>query len=326
MPCAEKSEDVSDSNKLCLLTGYPGFLGSRLYQQLKKSYDIHTIGLGLAETPKHLSFDLSQAVPKIMNTKYDIVIHAAGRAHMIPSSATEEALFFRVNQQGTVNLLAALDRLEHPPDAIVLISSVAVYGREHGICISESDSLDASDPYGLSKRKAEETVLSWNQPMTKKGIVRLPLVIGKNPPGNLGRMLNAVKKGIYFNVAGGKAKRSLVWIDDIFPFIKLLATKGGIYNLTDGCDTCFAELYGALCDILHKRKNPSLPRMVALTLAKIGDSIEWLTGRKMPYNSSSFRKMTSDLTFSCHKAIKDFGWQPTTAIAQIGTIFREDVY
>ncbi len=239
------------------------------------------------------------------------------RAYLSPA---EEALFFRVNQQGAVNLLAALDRLEEPPDAIVLISSVAVYGREHGMGISESDSLDASDPYGFSKIQAEEAVISWRQPATIKGIVRLPLVVGKNPPGNLGRMLNAVQKGTYFNVAGGKAVRSLVWIDDIAPFIQRVASKGGIYNLTDGCGTCFAELYEALCDVLCKRKNPSLPRGVALAMAWIGDSVESLTGRKTPFNTYSFSKMTSDLTFSCEKAINDFGWQPTKVIDQIGNI------
>ena len=317
---------MSDSKKLCLLTGYPGFLGSRLYHQLNEEYEVYTIGLLPAETPNHLVYNLCQAAPQIRDVKYDLVIHAAGKAHVVPTTQAQSDLFFKVNHQGTVNLLKAIEQLSVAPRAFILISTVAVYGKEEGEKISENESLLATDPYGVSKIQAEETLIEWQRENIIKGIVRLPLVIGKNPPGNLGRMLNAVKKGIYFNVAGGKAKRSLVWIDDIFPFIKLLATEGGIYNLTDGCDTCFAELYGALCDIMHKRKNPSLPRMVALTLAKIGDSIEWLTGRKIPYNSSSFRKMTSDLTFSCHKAIKDFGWQPTTAIAQIGTIFREDVY
>lgn len=291
-----------------------------MYQQLGENYEVHSLGLVVADTPNHLVVDLGQSVPEIADVKYDLVIHAAGKAHIVPSSAAEEALFFRVNQQGTVNLLAALDRLEQAPDAIVLISSVAVYGREHGLGISESDSLDASDPYGLSKIQAEEAIMSWMQPATIKGIVRLPLVVGKNPPGNLGRMLEAVRKGTYFNVAGGKATRSLVWIDDVAPFIELVASKGGIYNLTDGCDTCFAELYGALCDDMHKRKNPSLPRGVALTMAWIGDSIERLAGRKMPFNSTRLKKMTSDLTFSCEKVVNDFKWQPTKVMSQIGKI------
>ena len=306
--------------KTCFLTGYPGFLGSQLYSQLQKEYRVHTLGLIGAQTPNHCVADLSHSVPEITDVQYDLVIHAAGKAHIVPKTNEEIDRFFSVNHQGTVNLLRALDTLAQPPKAFVLISTVAVYGRDEGERIAETEPLKASDPYGLSKIKAEDAVMSWGQPETIKGVLRLPLIVGKKPPGNLGRMLKAIQKGRYFNVAGGRAKRSFVWINDIAPFIIRLTTTGGVYNLTDGRDVSFAELYETFCNKMHKRKNPSLPKCMARTLAFAGDVLGRLTQKQMPFDSLTCKKMTSDLTFSCEKAINDFKWQPTNVISQIGNI------
>jgi nucleoside-diphosphate-sugar epimerase len=108
-----------------------------------------------------------------------------------------------------------------------------------------------------------------------------------------------------------------VWIDDIAPFIVQLASKGGIYNLTDGCDVSFAELYEGLCNAMHKRQNPSLPRCLARTIAVTGDVLGRLTHKKMPFDSYTYKKMTSDLTFSCEKAMRDFNWKPTPILERV---------
>jgi hypothetical protein len=38
----------------------------------------------------------------------------------------------------------------------------------------------------------------------------LPLLVGENPRGNLGVMMRAIDKGYYFNIGGGKARKSMV--------------------------------------------------------------------------------------------------------------------
>lgn len=40
-------------------------------------------------------------------------------------------------------------------------------------------------------------------------ILRLPLLVGTNPPGNLGAMIKGIARGYYFNIGGGKSKK--VW-------------------------------------------------------------------------------------------------------------------
>lgn len=307
--------------KKCLLTGYPGYVGSYLYDHLNDAYELHTLGMETAATPRHMVFDLGAGVPEIPDVAYDLVVHAAGKAHTVPRTDAEKAAFFRVNQQGTENLLGALDRLTAAPRAVVLVSTVAVYGREHGTAISENASLQASDPYGQSKLLAEEALRRWSAGGVKKGIMRLPLIAGENPPGNLGKMMRAVRRGRYFDLAGGKARRSFVWIDDVARFIPLLAERGGTYNLTDGRDATFAEVHEALCRRYGKRHNPSLPACMAWPMAWAGDLMELISRRNMPFNSRVLKKMTSDLTFSCEKVMKELDWRPTEVVSKLkGTV------
>jgi len=94
--------------------------------------------------------------------------------------------------------------------------------------------LNGYSPYAISKIKAEEFLKEWGE---KWGvqilILRLPLVAGINPPGNLGRMIKAIHKGTYFSIGGGQAKKSMVLAEDIAQLLKDLPVKRGMYNLTD---------------------------------------------------------------------------------------------
>jgi nucleoside-diphosphate-sugar epimerase len=174
----------------------------------------------------------------------------------------------------------------------------------------------ASDAYGRSKAAAEAALEDWNAPGVVKAIVRLPLVVGKDAPGNFGRMVAAIRRGRYVNIAGGHARRSFVWIDDVARFIQRLASdgKGGTYNLTDGADATFADLSEALCRLLGRKRPLSLPFSVARQLALAGDALGRVTGRRVPFDSNVLRKMTSELTFSCNKAVRDLEWNPTPVL------------
>jgi nucleoside-diphosphate-sugar epimerase len=236
----------------------------------------------------------------------DCVIHAAGKAHSVPKTAVEDQEFFDVNLIGTNNLLRALESLDRLPKSFVFISSVAVYGCEEGTNIHEKIPLLACDPYGLSKIKAEQLVKNWcHENKVLCTILRLPLLIGKNPPGNLGTMLNGIKKGYYFNVDGGKAKKSMVLAEDVAKFIPKIKDIGGTYNLTDGVHPTFKDL----SQTIGKSRFINLPLVIAKLLGYIGDHL----GAKSPINSKKIIKITSDLTFDDAKA-REFGWDPQNVL------------
>jgi len=284
-----------------LLTGSSGFLGSGI---IKLFTDCQIVTLARAHAV--IVADLKVNQPDLPST--DLVIHAAGKAHVVPKTEAEKQEFFDVNVTGTQNLLKGIENAPQLPKYFVFISSVAVYGLEKGHLISEDAPLLAKDPYGRSKIAAEKIIEEWcfknNVVCT---ILRLPLLAGPNPPGNLKSMISGIKKGYYFNIAGGKAQKSIVLAQDIAEIIPTVAKVGGIYNLTDGYHPNFSELSQLIAKQLGKSKPLNMPMWIAKLLAKIGD---WL-GSKAPVNSDKLNKIISDLTFDDSKAKGILGWKPT---------------
>lgn len=282
-----------------LLTGGNGFLGKHIIRMLNNECEILTLSRKFA----NYSFCLDKEVP-VFRESFDLVIHAAGKAHSVPKTPQEKKEFYDINVLGTENLLKGLEK-SILPKQFIFISSVSVYGRETGNDIKEDSFLGAKDAYGLSKINAEKLILDWcavnNIVCT---ILRLPLLVGKNPPGNLGTMIKSIKNGYYFNIDGGKAKKSMVLAKDVAKLIPIVAPTGGIFNLTDGFHPSFFEL--SLAFTKDKKVFFSLPLCIAIFFGKIGDVL----GDKAPINSSKVKKIISDLTFDDSKARELLGWEP----------------
>lgn len=299
-----------------LLTGYPGFLSSAIFEYHQEKHDrIDTLGLLNAENRAgtHIVCNLAKEPPVLPDVRYDLVIHAAGKAHVVPRTPEEEQAFFDVNVKGTANLLQSLSL--QPPRAIVFISSVAVYGAEQGERLTEDTALAATDPYGKSKIKAEQLIQnSFPGADTVRGIVRLPLIAGANAPGNLGSMFRAMRKGYYFNIGAGEAKRSVILRSDIPRALSLLATHGGCYNITDGNDLSFSAFYDGVRALIHCPKRPGLPKWAAFPMACAGEAAQRLLHRTLPFNLRRYRQMTESLTFSGERAIAELGFQPSVVL------------
>jgi len=281
-----------------LITGTTGFLGKELVNQLS-SNTIFKLNRNIGD----YHYDLGNVAPIFQNS-FDVVIHNAGKAHSVPKTNEEKEDFFKVNLGGTKNLLKGLET--SIPNQFVFVSSVSVYGLDQGERITENNDLLARDPYGVSKIQAEKLVQEWcKQHKVVCTILRLPLVVGSNPPGNLGAMIKGIQKGYYFNIDGGKAQKSMVLAEDVARFIPVIAPIGGIYNLTDGVHPSFSALSFAIA----KKKMINLPLSVVKIIGYLGDFF----GKKTPINSIKVKKMTSDLTFDDSKA-REMGWNPQSVL------------
>lgn len=288
-----------------LITGSTGFLGGYLSKNLSFNHAITK----LSRQGGDLNFNLQKEIP-VLNGDFDLVIHAAGKAHQIVLNHNEAKDFFDVNVLGTSNLLSGLYSRTLPKQ-FVFISTVAVYGKDNGKNLNENTPLLAKDPYGLSKIDAEKLVEDWCMKNgVKCTILRLPLIAGINPPGNLGLLIKAIRSGYYFNINCGKARKSIVLAEDIAKFIVKASYVGGTYNLTDGHHPSFGELSNLIAKQLGKRKPMSLPYSVAKLLALAGD----LMGLNAKFNSIKLNKITEDLTFDDSKARIAFGWDPTPVL------------
>jgi len=292
-------------NKL-LFTGASGFLGANLIPLLKQEFEVKTLGLTDSDDYK---VNIATTIPDFGDS-FDVVLHAAGKAHVVPKTEEEKKLFFDINYQGTINLCKALEKYRLPK-AFIFISTVAVYGLETGENITEEHPLNGETPYALSKIQAEQFLTEWcSKNNVVLSIIRPSLIAGTNPPGNLGAMIKGIKTGRYLSIAGGRARKSVLMVQDIARLLPALIEKGGVYNVCDDSHPTFRELEVLIANQLGKKRPISIPYWIAKSMAMVGD----LLGKRAPINTLKLSKITESLTFSNEKAKRELGWQPLNVL------------
>ena len=295
-----------------LITGASGFLGKEICETLSKNNTIWTIGRTL--TPyNHIKGDLKKDKISLPELIFDTIIHLAGKAHSYPRTNEETQEFYTVNFHGTVNLL---NSLEHQKEIkkFIFASTVAVYGTESGENIDENFPPHPNTPYGISKLNAENYIIEWcSKKRIEHLILRLPLIVGENPPGNLGAMQKAISKGYYVSIKDNQAKKSVVLASDIAKLIETDNWESGIYNLTDGYNPTFREIEKAYEIALKKKIRINISISTLKVIGIIGDKFQKI-GVKFPFNSITLKKMTSSLTFNDNKAREKLSWKPNSVL------------
>jgi nucleoside-diphosphate-sugar epimerase len=290
-----------------LLTGSSGFLGSQIKSFCESKHTVITIG---RQVSNDIICDLATQNPQLDNI--DAVIHAAGKAHVYPETEAEKQAFFDVNVTGAKHLLESLEHVS--VRKFIFVSSVSVYGLGQGEEIAEETPLKGNSPYALSKIQAEQLIVDWcNQKQIPYLIVRLPLVVGPNPLGNLGKMIEAIQRGRYVRIAKGNARKSMVLASDVALLFERWLTApdaiSGIYNLTDGHHPTFYELEEALKVKYNKKSIPTIPAWLANFMGKMGDRFSFF-----PVNSQTIQKITCTFTFSDAKAQRELQWKPSKVL------------
>src|SRR6476646_6476836 len=120
---------------MIILTGSSGFLGQHFVKELQKERI-----LSIGRTNAHLIYNLATQIPQLPAA--DLVIHSAGKAHIVPKTAQQKQEFFDVNVTGTKNLLKGLEQAPSLPKSFIFISSVSVYGLDKGKNIKETHPLN----------------------------------------------------------------------------------------------------------------------------------------------------------------------------------------
>jgi nucleoside-diphosphate-sugar epimerase len=163
--------------------------------------------------------DVRQPIPTDLSPQAPYWIFNFAAVHREPGHEAIE--YFDTNIKGAENVCAYANKVNCKN--IYFTSSISVYGPTNGPT-PESAPFCPITPYGGSKFPAELIHTAWKNASSDRRliIVRPGVVYGPKDPGNIGRMIAAIRRG-YFAFPGST---------------KIIKSYAYIYGLMDSIDFC----------------------------------------------------------------------------------------
>jgi nucleoside-diphosphate-sugar epimerase len=303
--------------KRVLLTGASGFVGRALLARLAKESSI-----AVRVAHRREQNDLPQNIEAVRirelssSTAWqaslsdiDLVVHAAGRAHVTPAdSGGVLNAFRRVNTQGTLNL--AHQAAERGVRRFIFVSSIKVNGEYtiSGKPFTPDDLPTPIGPYAISKYEAENGLrLLAQQSGMDVVIIRPVLVYGPGVKANFLAMLRWLKSGVPLPFAAVDNRRSLVALD----------------NLVDLISTCLSHpRAGNRTFMVSDKEDLSTPSLLRRTARAMGKSARLFpvpsplirASARLLGKEDLARSLCDSLQVDISKTIAILGWNPPTSV------------
>ena len=246
-------------DKNILVTGAAGFVGSNLVPELlRRGNRVVCLVKPGENTFRIQGLDCRIVYGDLLekSSLVDVVTGADYIFHLgaLLGGGTPEA-FFRVNYEGTKNLIEVCLEQGVKPERFIFASSTAVMGPsgKNGFLDESSPCRPMSD-YGRSKLLAEEYLASLKNswPYT---IIRLPVVYGPGSDGGLYIFFKLLSKGIQLNVGNLESTICFVWdvVQGMIDAAVNANALGEIYILGENRVYHFKEVCHTISQILGKR-------------------------------------------------------------------------
>lgn len=260
-----------------LVTGGAGFIGSHIVDKLMKEDfdvtvvdDLHTGSLANIKPHRDKSdFHFVEGDIRDINLvrktlkDVDVVFHQAALAS-VTLSVKDPILTNQINVEGTLNLLKASCDLN--VKRFIFASSAAVYGTTKSPQKKESDSLNPTSPYGVSKLAAEKYVRVFQRLHGLKTIsLRYFNVYGPRQRvdvhgsygGVISIFINRILKNMPPIIHGdGEQTRDFVYIDDVVEANMLAMNSengaGEAFNIGTGKNTSINRVAEILKHIMDE--------------------------------------------------------------------------
>lgn len=202
-----------------------------------------------------LTDDIDWQVPLL---GVDVVIHSAGRAHVMNETHSNPLQAFR-----EVNVDATLKLAQQAADAgvkrFIFISSIKVNGEETPAhtAFTSRDIPAPLDDYGVSKLEAEQALLALaGRTSMDVVIIRPVLVYGPDVKANFERMLSIVNKKLPLPFRTIDNRRSLVFIDNLVDLIcvciKHPQAANQVFLVSDDNDLSIGQILEKLAIAMNK--------------------------------------------------------------------------
>ncbi len=268
-----------------LVTGASGFIGRHLVPALRDA------GHAVFEVDIN-SGDVADESTWVDFPRSDVVLHLAGKT-FVPDSWADPAGFIKCNLLGTVS---ALNYCRRNNARLVFLSSY-LYGNQKVLPIPETAPLVVNNPYGLSKKLAEEACWFFSDSFgIHVTILRLFNVYGPWQPEHflIPSIIRQVNAGQVIRVKDLEPKRDYVYVKDVAQAIlKAVDCQEGfrIFNIGSGASHSVEELIRIIQSIMktdlpvkvdaERRKDEIMNTVADITASKhhLGWAPRWTLHR-----------------------------------------------
>lgn len=285
-----------------LITGVHGFVGSNLVKTLSKEHIIYGLDI-ISPIKEGVRFTFGWdnlndgEIPDV-----DAIVHLAGKAHDTKNQAAAD-VYFKVNTGLTQRIFDYF--LKSSAKKFVFFSTAKAAADKVDGILTEDVVPSPVGPYGESKIKAEEYILS-HMPADKYVYIFRPCMIhGPGNKGNLNLLYNVVKKGIPWPLGAFENRRTFTSVENICFAVNGVLTKdvpSGIYNMGDDEALSTNELIEEICKSLGMKAHIwKLPKGLMYGVAKVGGALH------LPLDSERLRKLTENYISSNAKIKKALG-------------------
>jgi nucleoside-diphosphate-sugar epimerase len=310
---------MSAGHILVALTGATGFVGNAVARALAPNEEY---SLRVAVRGAFMPHNNSTEVVRIESVDADtawlsmvkdaqVIIHAAARVHVMNDlSADPEAEYQRINVAGTLNL--AEQAAAAGVKRFIFVSSIKVNGEATGMgqAFTADQPCSPSDPYGVSKAKAEQGL---RELAARTGmevvIIRPVLVYGPGVKANFLSMMRWLDKGIPLPLGAINNRRSLVALDNLVDLIVTCTRHPAAANQTflvsDGNDLSTTGLLRQMAKALGK---PARLIPVPMWLLTMGAT---LLGKR-----AFSQRLCGSLQVDISKTCTMLGWTPPVSVEQ----------
>lgn len=259
-------EMTNFNNKLILVTGGSGFIGTKLIERLIKlkckivvfdrnrpSSKISNNNLSKLKFIKGSIYN-DKDVSKLEKLDFDFIFHLASNAS-VPNSVENPEKDCFINALGTLKILELAKKKK--VHKFIYTSTVSIFDKNNTLPLSENANIKASSPYGASKLAGESYCYAFNRTYgVNTNVIRLFNVYG---PGMRKYFIydivcklreNADRIVIY---GDGRQVRDYLYIDDLINAFLLILKKGipgEDYNVSSGIPTNIIDLVYTIANIM----------------------------------------------------------------------------